>query len=859
MKNLRMIIIMLGCLLCGVAAQGQEMVVDGFRELPGYIVKNTDMSKRRVDANGHLPALVLVSIASEEAKFSGQIVGPVEKREGEYCVYMVGYQGGGAARNLTVIVPGYKPLHVEFAPYGYKQLNEDTAYRLSITLTGSQNKPVKIYSLNLNILGKSYPLNSVKVYRNKKSDTVYDEVLEIPVNNTNHTTKTKISALVGDRITVESDDFYPETMVFGNSMITDYTFNLKSTKRQIRFRIIDEFGDPLIGAEIKQNYNPQYGAKKEYDFCGFTGADGCTKLIDYKNGDKFIINYDIFTDDYEYVIDNKEHDGGDTIDVVLKESGSNRSIVNKGGRQYTGMHYYGKAMSLLFSDELSGLEPYVVEYIYYVYHITDDVAEKAFEMFQEIASNNDGYVAWCSMRLIVSMEMSGIGCGKMTEYEKSIDLATYFMRYHGYLKFKKFDDEFYTISRESLDDGWKIYKKHPYVNDNKSKGYWFLRDIVSDFRPMANWQLPYIARRGDLFGYVSQDVNKNIPCKYTFGYPFDPKTKLAAVEDDNNKWGFIDEYGRTVIPHIYDIVNDVFVDDKNIVIKDNHLVLINTRGEELKSIFGYSYIYPQCKNNEIIAFNGLKNQFDAFDFYGNMLEENCLDKEKGTRRGLEEWLGDYRIRDDVNGPIYRLPSVPISISMSDLTEGDAVDLGTGVLWGTKNLGAESCADIGDAFLWGNSTPLGNEYKSNVGKKYQKELLKKGLPKNIAGTEFDMATSLKGAEWRLPTEEDFKRLIDECTWSYAKLGNCMGYRVVGKNGNAIFFPLDNGKLHGLGQNRRFWNHLTFYWSSERYPYESKTSIESSGLAIEPLSWKGRVWIEDLCYWNFVRPIKVDNKK
>ena len=159
MKKSRMIIAMLGCLFCGVAAQGQEMVVDGFRELPGYIVKNTDMSKRRVDANGHLPALVLVSIASEEAKFSGQIVGPVEKREGEYCVYMVGYQGGGAARNLTVIVPGYKPLHVEFEPYGYKQLSEDTAYRLSITLTGSGEENT-VYKR----IGKAMELYKVKQY-----------------------------------------------------------------------------------------------------------------------------------------------------------------------------------------------------------------------------------------------------------------------------------------------------------------------------------------------------------------------------------------------------------------------------------------------------------------------------------------------------------------------------------------------------------------------------------------------------------------------------------------------------------------------------------------------------------------------
>ena len=306
MKNLRMIIIMLGCLLCGVAAQGQEMVVDGFRELPGYIVKNTDMSKRRVDANGHLPALVLVSIASEEAKFSGQIVGPVEKREGEYCVYMVGYQGGGAARNLTVIVPGYKPLHVEFAPYGYKQLNEDTAYRLSITLpqTGAAIVDKRIYTLNITISG-SNNLGEIKVYRNRKSATGYDDLRSVNVSS--KTTKVPISALLGDVITVETPRGFSKTIQFSNSSKTEYAVDVPSEKRKVRFHVVDEQGEPLIGTTMF-HYPGRRGSVND--------IDGYTVNVEYDDNDYFTFE---FVGHETARISANEIAGRATVEVVMKE------------------------------------------------------------------------------------------------------------------------------------------------------------------------------------------------------------------------------------------------------------------------------------------------------------------------------------------------------------------------------------------------------------------------------------------------------------------------------------------------------------------------------------------------------------
>ena len=49
---------------------------------------------------------------------------------------------------------------------------------------------------------------------------------------------------------------------------------------------------------------------------------------------------------------------------------------------------------------------------------------------------------------------------------------------------------------------------------------------------------------------------------------------------------------------------------------------------------------------------------------------------------------------------------------------------------------------------------------------------------------DAATSNWGTSWRTPTKDEFKELIEKCTWTWK--GN--GYEVKGANGKCIFFPV-----------------------------------------------------------------------
>ncbi len=62
---------------------------------------------------------------------------------------------------------------------------------------------------------------------------------------------------------------------------------------------------------------------------------------------------------------------------------------------------------------------------------------------------------------------------------------------------------------------------------------------------------------------------------------------------------------------------------------------------------------------------------------------------------------------------------------------------------------------------------------------------KDLPMNIAGTEYDEATTRLGEGWRMPTQAELQELVDECKWSRYENGSIRGYIVTGPSGKSIF--------------------------------------------------------------------------
>ena len=132
-----------------------------------------------------------------------------------------------------------------------------------------------------------------------------------------------------------------------------------------------------------------------------------------------------------------------------------------------------------------------------------------------------------------------------------------------------------------------------------------------------------------------------------------------------------------------------------------------------------------------------------------------------------------------------------------------VDLGLSVKWATCNVGANSPEVYGQYFAWGEITTKA-EYTEENSTTYGKTM------NDISGNaQYDAATANWGGNWRMPTEAEYKELLNNCTWTWTTQNGVNGYKVTGPNGNSIFLPAagyrSGSSLYGTGYDG-------FYWSS-----------------------------------------------
>ena len=115
-----------------------------------------------------------------------------------------------------------------------------------------------------------------------------------------------------------------------------------------------------------------------------------------------------------------------------------------------------------------------------------------------------------------------------------------------------------------------------------------------------------------------------------------------------------------------------------------------------------------------------------------------------------------------------------------------VDLGlpSGTMWSSMNLGASKPEDIGELYKWGETVP-----DQRVNCTYGKD-----ISDISAKRQYDAAFSNWGTAWRIPTDQEMSELINNCTWEWINYNGVCGYKVIGPNGNSIFFPSDKNN-HG----------------------------------------------------------------
>ena len=164
-----------------------------------------------------------------------------------------------------------------------------------------------------------------------------------------------------------------------------------------------------------------------------------------------------------------------------------------------------------------------------------------------------------------------------------------------------------------------------------------------------------------------------------------------------------------------------------------------------------------------------------------------------------------------------------------------------VKWATCNVGASTPSDYGSYFAWGETSPKSSYDWVNLkyctsgtyeNAKFSKYVLDSQYGPVDNRTTLDLSDDAAranwGGSWRMPTDAEFRELINKCTWTWTTVNGKNGYKVVSKvNGNSIFLPAA-GYRYGtsLGSAGSY----GFYWSGslgESYSYYARYLLFNSG--------------------------------
>lgn len=168
-----------------------------------------------------------------------------------------------------------------------------------------------------------------------------------------------------------------------------------------------------------------------------------------------------------------------------------------------------------------------------------------------------------------------------------------------------------------------------------------------------------------------------------------------------------------------------------------------------------------------------------------------------------------------------------------------VDLGLSVLWANVDMGAASSDNHGDFYRWGATKPFfgdnSNYYTGN---------------KNITPLSgHDTATELWGSSWRMPTVDEFRELVNNCTVTVETINGVKGRRYTSNKENytnrSIFLPT-SGYFQHDNDYRAAVNSENSRWTSNNYDGSnayrlklgttSETAYKSFGFPVRPVQEK-----------------------
>ncbi len=143
-----------------------------------------------------------------------------------------------------------------------------------------------------------------------------------------------------------------------------------------------------------------------------------------------------------------------------------------------------------------------------------------------------------------------------------------------------------------------------------------------------------------------------------------------------------------------------------------------------------------------------------------------------------------------------------------------VDLGlsSGLKWATCNVGADNPEDYGNYYAWGETETKAEFTQDNSVTFGQQQ-------NDISGNaQYDAAAANWGGSWRMPTRDEIRELIYNCSWTPETQNGVDGFKVTGSNGNYIFIPA-SGYRDGTAS---YIYGECYYWSSTPHQYSSDYS-------------------------------------
>ena len=194
--------------------------------------------------------------------------------------------------------------------------------------------------------------------------------------------------------------------------------------------------------------------------------------------------------------------------------------------------------------------------------------------------------------------------------------------------------------------------------------------------------------------------------------------------------------------------------------------------------WGYAYLDPNGQEALISLKQFGRSYTDTrYAYFRNEPKSTCT-------------LYGYVIFTGSNEPVYGEPfDYPLEytvFSCPDANHPHMIDLGlpSGTKWACCNVGAQKPEDYGGYYAWGEtvekSSYTSNNFLDGKGTSYD-------TGKDIAGTQYDAATTNWGSPWVMPSKEQMEELKNSCTSEWTTENGVNGRRFTGPNGASIFLP------------------------------------------------------------------------